>query len=48
MVGALKTPGIAARLAAYERPAMSTGVEEDPDDAIVTTDEDQRSAGNAA
>jgi hypothetical protein len=48
MVGALKTPGIPARLAAYERTAMSTGIEEDPDDAVIAANNDQRSAGHTS
>jgi hypothetical protein len=46
MVGALKTPGVAALLTAYERAAMCTGVEENADHAIVAPNKYQRSAGD--
>src|SRR2546429_8325416 len=46
MVGTLKCTGIAPGLTAYQRTAMSTGIEQNANVAVVPADEDQRSPGN--
>jgi hypothetical protein len=48
MVRALKTTDVPTRLAANERAAMGTGVEQNPYDVVVSAAENQGPAGDAA